>query len=460
VKKQWLVVALVAVVGLAAGAFADVQNIRLSGDIRTRGYWLDKAAESDLAGGGVNYEASSAFISQRTRVSVEADLEDHVLVVVTMQANGLWGAADQTSTAGAGVEDDAGGAINRGWSVGVDEAYVQLNEMFYSPATVKLGRQYLNYGHGLILSSFDQEYNYDAGRLVLDYYPVTLDLVGARLVDNGTFGGDSNHNSADLLFVNARYEMSDNIIKDIEGYFGWVAQSAHNGASTLAAPPTMDGASPWVLGIRGDLTPADSVKAWFEAVYEAGANGTVSDESIQATLLNAGASFAIKGGWSPVIKANYTFASGGGKGQTGGPNGTPGQGAFRPWFDYVDGYNGYLFAPYLSNIHIFNVGVTSKPYENMSLSCNVYYYLKADNDSFAGSNPNIDFGGLEYTDEGVQSNSRQLGWEIDNVFGYDYSKDVRFQLVNAFFIPAGAYRRDPTVNAVSHEVRGEVSVKF
>jgi len=456
VKKQWLVVALVAALGMAANSFADVQNIRLSGDIRTRGYWLQNAAESDSSG---NFQTDSAFIEQRTRVSVEADLEDHVLVVVTLKAEGLWGAPDQSSTAGAGTEDDAGGAINRGWSVGVDEAYIQLNEMFYTPATLKLGRQYLSYGRGLILSSVEQEYNYDAGRLVLDYYPFTLDLIGARLVDNGTFGGDSNHQSADLLFLNAKYEMSDNILKNIEGYFGWVAQSAHNGASSTAAPPTLNGASPWIVGGRADLTPMDSLKMWAEAAYEGGADGTANNDTISAMLLNAGASFAIKGGWSPVISANYTYASGGGSGQN-VTAGTPGSASFRPWFDYVEGYNGYLFAPMLSNIHIFNLGVTSKPYENFSMSCNVYYYLKADNDSFAGSNPNIDFGGLEYTYEGVQSNSRQLGWEVDNVLGYDYSKDVRFQLVNAYFVPAGAYRRDSTVNAASHEVRGEVSVKF
>jgi len=63
----------------------------------------------------------------------------------------------------------------------VDEAYVQFNELFYTPATLKLGRQYLQYGRGLILSSVEQEYNYDAARLVLDYYPLTIDIVGAQL---------------------------------------------------------------------------------------------------------------------------------------------------------------------------------------------------------------------------------------------------------------------------------------
>jgi len=40
VKKLWLVVALVALGGLTSKTFADVQNIRLSGDIRLRGYFM------------------------------------------------------------------------------------------------------------------------------------------------------------------------------------------------------------------------------------------------------------------------------------------------------------------------------------------------------------------------------------------------------------------------------------
>ena len=121
--------------------------------------------------------------------------------------------------------------INRSWDLGVNEAYVQLNEVFYTPATLKIGRQYLNYGHGLILSSAEQEYNFDAGRLVLDYYPLTIDLVGAEVVNNasrlppatsllGTGG------SADCCSSTRRYELTDSIIKNVEAYFGWVAQGS------------------------------------------------------------------------------------------------------------------------------------------------------------------------------------------------------------------------------------------
>jgi len=42
--------------------------------------------------------------------------------------------------------------------------------------------------------------------------------------------------------------------------------------------------------------------------------------------------------------------------------------SFVPWFDYADGYNGYLFAPALTDIHIFNLGASVKPYENTTLA--------------------------------------------------------------------------------------------
>jgi hypothetical protein len=88
----------------------------------------------------------------------------------------------------------------------------------------------------------------------------------------------------------------------------------------------------------------------------------------------------------------------------------------------------------------------------------VYYYLKADGDGIAGSNPNVDFGGMSVSPNSG-SDARDIGWEIDGILGYDYSKDVRAQLVYGAFVPQGAYRQAGT-SAVAEEVRAEVNVKF
>jgi hypothetical protein len=455
VKKLWLVVALVALGGLTSRTYADVQNIRLSGDIRIRGYFLDSAGLTDV-GSIASQGGDASFISQRTRVSVEADLEDHVLVVVTLQAEGTWGSGNQNASNSGAGSARAGGAINRRWDLGVSEAYVQLNEVFYTPATLKVGRQFLNYGHGLILSSEEQEYNYDAARLVLDYYPLTIDLVGAELVNNQAFQASPSYlNGADLLFANARYEMTDSVIKNVEGYVGWVSQATSGTAlnsGNTRVPPTIAGASPWIIGARTDLQPLDGLQVWGEGTYEGGASGTPTGKNISAGLLNLGARFTLKDTqWSPAVNANYIYATGGG---------ANGDGSFRPWFDYVEGYNGYLFCPSLSNINIFNVGASVKPYENTTLALQLYYYMKTDKDSPAGSNGNVDFGGIGAT-AGAKTD---LGWELDGIVGYDYSKDVRVQLVYGAFIPGSAYSSaagsSVEFRAAAEEVRGELDVKF
>lgn len=456
-KKLWLVVALIALGGLTSKTFADVQNIRLSGDIRIRGYYLN-GQDFDLGTGHNGSDAS--FISQRTRVSVEADLEDHVLVVVTLKAEGDWGANNATSdSSGAGTGlGSSSDKINRLWDAGITEAYVQFNEVFYTPATLKLGRQYLHYGRGLIISSTEQEYNYDAARLVLDYYPLTIDLVGAELVNNQSFGGASispagHGGSSDLLFVNARYELSDSTIKDVEMYFGWVSQGTSGPIASSRVPPTTAGASPLLIGLRTDINPLDSLQTWIEGAYEFGADGAANNDTLSAFLFNLGARFTLKNTqWTPVLNAGYTFASGGGKANV--------DGSFVPWFDYVDGYSGYVFAPALSDIHIFNAGASIKPYENTTLSLQGYYYLRADRDGFAGSNGNVDWGGSTWSTapSGLKT-GQELGGEIDGILGYDYSKDVRMQLVYGVFIPGGAYK-DFGISRVVNEVRAELNVKF
>ncbi len=455
-KKLWLIVALAALGGLAINSYADVQNIRLSGDIRIRGYYLNETDPVDDPG-------SDSFVSQRTRVTVEADLEDHILVVVTLKAEGLWG-DDNTSAddAGAGQDDSASSTdnINRSWDVGFDEAYVQLNEIFYTPATLKLGRQYLNYGHGLILSSIEQEYNYDAARIVLDLYPLTIDVVGASIVENSNFGAGDITKDSELIFANARYEFSGSIIKNVEAYFGYLNNSAeaypNGGGSSTRVPPGTGGASPLLIGVRGDLSPTEGLKMWFEGAYEFGSGG-VGAPSLSAWLANAGFQYAFKNvSWSPTVNFNYTLATGGVN-----SSGEPDNNQFVPWFTYVEGYNGYLFHPLLTNINIFNAGASVKPAENTTLSVQGYYYSRFSDGAFAGQDPNVDWGngfGLPNSSDGP------LGWEIDGILGYDYSKDVRAQLVYAAFIPESGYNEsDGTggdLSQVAQEVRVEIDVRF
>lgn len=455
-KKVMLIAALAALAAMTSSTFADVQNIRLSGDVRVRGYYLANANDNGENSYDVNRRDNS-FIIQRTRVKIEADLEDHVLVVVTLKAEGQWGQEDQGWIT----------TRDRRWTVGISEAYIQLNELFYSPATLKLGRQYLNYGHGLVLSSVDQVYNFDAGRLVLDFYPFTVDLVGAKLSDNGYPSANPGHRGNTMLFINGRYETKDSILKNVEVYFGNAFRASAGSAGDPTYAPTEDSASPWIIGVRGDLAPIKGLQVWFEGAYEGGQGPTSiydTSRNLSAFLANVGAKYTFKDvKMEPAINANYTYASGG------GTIGSNNRNAFVPFFDVVEGYNGYLFQPMLSNIQIINVGASIKPSKNTSLAVQGYYYLKADNDTYAGSNQYIEFGGLGNFDD-YRGDKNELGAEVDAIFGYDYSKDVRFQLIYAAFLPGRAYSSESSnqrgphgtgpIDRVAQMVRAEVNVKF
>lgn len=462
-KKVWLIVALTALSGLAASTFAQVQNIRLSGDVRLRGYYLSSAgvdpAATSLQGGG-----ASQFIVQRTRVCVEADLADHVMAVVTMKAEGTWGNASS---------DNSG----RAWGVGVQEAYIQLRELFYTPATLKAGRQFLNYGDGLILSSANQNYTFDAGRLVLDYHPLVIDVVAAQVANPQAVSpisqraantiASTTSGSSDLLFINAKYDGGSSMLKDVEAYFGWMPASQQYNS---CLDPKQTSPSPIIIGMRADLAPSEGLTASVEGAYElgdSGGSGSTSPGQISAWLAKAAVKYAPKGAkMSPTFNASYTFASGGGKAD---------KNTFVPWFDDVDGMNGYLFQPQLSNIQIFNLGAAIKPCANTTLALQGFYYLKTDKRSGVSSNPNVDFGGPAFASASQQTalnggtmtlpasatSPREVGWELDTILGYDYSNDVRCQLVYAAFIPDHVFGNvGGAANRVANEIRGEINVKF
>ena len=188
--KKILVLFLAAVFCLVAAQslWAEVQNVRLGGDIRIRAY-----GTRDLYNLDSDTDDDDFYLRQRTRVSAEADLTDNIWVVTTVEADGMWGRKtvqrkekevtvtnpDGTTTTTTEVTYTE---TDNDWDVNVAEAYIQLGEMFYSPLTLKLGRQYLNYGRGFLISSKEWEHKPDTARAILDFYPWTIDLIYSRLV--------------------------------------------------------------------------------------------------------------------------------------------------------------------------------------------------------------------------------------------------------------------------------------
>jgi hypothetical protein len=435
-KKIIALLALALVVAFATGSYAEVQNVKVGGDIRIRATY--EAHEDDLT----NHEGDSlGFINQRTRVITEADLTDNVAVNATIEANGLWG------------QDDVVDTVNwfdqrKEWVAGFSEAWVQLSELYYTPLTVKIGRQYLNYGRGFIVSSNEYELNFDAVKAVLNFEPWTIDGVYAKLVETSDptpLFRDAGYD-IDLWGGNVHYAADT---WNIEGYVWGVANK--DVPSDLAAKPL-------VFGIRGDVTPVENLDLWGELSYE---TGDISDpytlESMLLTALGLDAKQDISA-FGTDLGGKYTFANVAWKPTIGiewaWAQGDEDDASYQPLFQY--NYWGYCFSPRFSNIHIINANLTVEPIEKLALILDYYHYLQDKAISQIVGNPAIDNGGVMALTNGSE---KTLGNELDLIAEYDYTEDVSTQLYLAWFWPGDAYS-DTTGKEDAYEVRGEIIVSF
>lgn len=413
-----ILLGIIAVLIAAAPTVAEVQNVKVSGELRTRGTW---ANTPDL---GLSTEDAGAF-EQRALVAIEADLTDHVLTVVEFRAQGVLGAKE---VAPGSVSGNIAGTQEDGFDVQVVQAYVQSSEVFYSPLTVKVGRQYLNYGTGFLISDAEKEINFDVVRSIWDFYPVIVDAVWGKLQDRSTdFLTPTGADDAQFYLVNAHYAAD---IWNVEAYLIGINDSG-------------SGSQPVTIGFRGDVTPVDGLDVWGEFDFQLNEYSDTRD--LSAFALNAGGSYAVNGGWNPVIEVEGVYATGADGSGTGDYEG------FQELFEY--NYWGYVFSPKIENIAFINAAISVTPAENLTLTVDYYHYWQVEETAFSHGDVNQDNGGVANVTNGLDNN---LGDEIDVIVDYDYTEDVSTQLYAAWFLPGDAFSDDDT----AFEIRGEILVSF
>ncbi|MEK6567509.1 MAG: hypothetical protein AABZ27_02065, partial [Candidatus Omnitrophota bacterium] len=294
VRRIGLGLCLVALAGFVAQpAFAAVQNVKISGDINASGVArnnLDLAKETrPIVVTSNNNDQQEDFFSI-ARVKVDADLTDNVSTSVRLVNERNWNGDNATTITGAnrniGLATVNAAATER--QLELDLASITLREFLTPAMTLTAGRQELRFGNGWIVGDPDtngaalastlaegdlsSRKAFDALRARLDYNPLVLDLIYAKIAENNTILNDD----TSLYGINAGYELSPETT--LEGF--WFSKKRN--ITMLSSIVNLD--SGLATNFDGTLTAGTAVKQKDDVVNTIGAR--VVNKSVKNLTLD------------------------------------------------------------------------------------------------------------------------------------------------------------------------------
>jgi len=406
-------------VSLSVNAYSTLNNMLVSGELRTRVYYQENLTDP-------NGPADDDFgrIEQRIRLTHNAELTDGVYVVLTGEATGLWGSQENgfSSESADGTGD-------------IPEGYVNFQDIRASDWSAKVGRQHMNFGRGFLISDNEKEVSYDAIRVTGEFPTWTVNLAAAMLQEAQTLGSIRNSaavNDTDWgLFVLDVGWRDENVLP--LGLGAYVIYASDEKSKNR---------EPLVFGARADYT-GETWGLWGEVAYETGDWGK---QNLDAIAVDVGASLSLATTWSPKLKVAYTYASGDSEPYSGD------YGSFEPLGQYR--YYGHALSPRMSNIHIFNFSASVQPNDLWNLAIDYYHYMQDEKVAGLVGNPLLTDPGIMRLTTGLDDN---IGDEVDVSATYEYTDDVKAQILLAYFMPGDAYGAD---DDDALEIRGEILVSF
>jgi len=467
-KRLILVLALVLVAGFAVAAYAEVQNVKVSGDITVYGlsrspYLATKASTTPT---GVELiEPENAAISI-ARVRIDADLTDNVAATVRLLNERYWG--NEIGNAGNGVSNT---------EVDLDLAYVTLKEFLYSPLNLTIGRQELHFGNDMILGDPDTNNavsansplngvagawprdpdlsarkSFDAVRATLNYDPLVIDLVAANISQTTLNDG----NSEALYGINANYALSKKTT--IEGYF-WDRVRGRAFNTTIAANQAKNDVT-YVVGGRLVTQPIDNLTYQLEVAGQFGnvVNTAANTATAQRRALGieTSLSYDLKhakriGKYKPTITAVGAYFSG-----------NRGNGDVNKAWDpmYENQTTGSLANALFNQTNVIIAGLvgTAKPVDDITLKGEYYAYWWDKNLRNTAASASTTAVAVLTNEALVMTNNKFAGQEIDATVTYDYTEDVQFGLMGGWLVPGGSF--SDKNNHLASEVIGSMKVTF
>jgi hypothetical protein len=477
-KRLVFLFCLLLAVVFVAPAFAEVQNVKVSGDILARyigrnDFDLTKAQEA-ASSTTVNPNGNSGSLNvfnTVTRVRIDADLTDKVSTVVRLINERNW-------------NSDNGSAAS---DIDLDLAYVTLKEFLYSPLTVTVGRQELHFGNDMIIGDgvgalalagtagsgilnsggigtnqfadsgeapcyfeangdLSARKSFDAVRATLNYDPLVVDIVYAK-ISSGFITGASRNDDVNLFGVNAGYRFSDKWNSMAEAYY-WNKMN-HDAKGSTGTSDSVE--TVYVLGGRVSTNPTKKINIQQEIAWQGGqklATGlgsAVRDRNAWASQTMG----YLTPGWKyePTMGLIYSYFSG-----DASITSTGGDKKYRAWDPMFENQTaGHIINALFgqSNAHSYDLMMSMKPLEDVTFRADFVILQMAKGLSGTAGLPNQYTTGYTYL-----ANKKDLGRELDMTLTYDYTEDVQLGLLAGWFFPGKALSN--TTAAEYHSVASEV----
>jgi len=375
-----------------------------------------------------------------------------------------------------GNETENAGSSGVNSDIQLDLAYVTLKEFLYSPLSLTVGRQELHFGNDMIVGDPDTNNAvsnaspfsnavgttsanrlnadlsarkaFDAIRATLNYDPLVVDVIGAKITETVT----NSYDDTNLYGVNVGYDLNKKT--KLEGY--WFEQKLDRKlqAATTNKPQRAD-----VIGARISTKPLENLIYELEAAYQFGrVGGTLNMPTVQlkAWALETFLTYDFKKvKYTPSLTGLYAYFSGD------SDNYSPNAGHFRGWqpmFEnqkFGDIHNALWNQ---TNQHIVGLKSSMKPMEDVTLKGDFYAYWLAkrstDDNGVIGLTTTVARPGqlLSLTHKSM------LGKELDITAIYDYTEDVQFSLLTGIYW-AGNALGSQTDNTAT-QVIGSMKVTF
>lgn len=501
-KRLVLLFCVLFAVAFAVPAFAAVQNVKVSGDILARQITRNNF---DLTkGDGTVGEDEISVFNSVVRLRVDADLTDNVSTVVRLINERNWDSNEALNDVNLQsgektINDDTNTDID------LDLAYVTMKEFLYSPLTLTVGRQELHFGNDMIIGDgvgaparlfvsggvgTNQTTNYmeatgyggvngdlayrkafDAVRATLNYDPLVIDVVMAKLEENRVREGES-ADDIDVYGINAAYKFSDKWGTMAETYY-WAKINSNNECSDISGvtqSPKSDQVH--TFGARVSTMPMKTLNLQQEIAWQGGRKWLSATPTLGATRdRNAWAAQSLimympKIKYDPTFGLIYSYFSGDASLTNTDPN--------KEWHQWDPMFENQTAGSIINalfpqaNAHNIDVMMKLTPMEDVTLQADYVYLCMAKANSATITNlMNNDYGtaasasGMDF-----YANKKELGQELDVKLTYDYTEDVQFGLLAGWFFPGGAVGKEyldshtHQHDQMANEVITSVNVKF